>query len=100
MPSSTEKESCHCSEATGASRGDLEAPIWSGYTPGEQKVFLAMMESCGICFKVRELPNDPQAQSQVFLSHRQARPLLCLSMRRVLWRLFGFLVPNWSSMAM
>jgi internalin A len=36
------------------SRKDLEALIWSGYTPGEQKVFLGMMESCGICFKVRE----------------------------------------------
>jgi len=40
------------------SRADLEALIWSGYTSEEQKVFLAMMESCGICFKVRELPND------------------------------------------
>jgi internalin A len=36
------------------SRKDLEALIWSGYTPEEQKVFLGMMESCGICFKVRE----------------------------------------------
>jgi internalin A len=40
------------------SRKDLEALIWSGYAPEEQKVFLGMMESCGICFKVRELPND------------------------------------------
>jgi internalin A len=46
------------------SRKDLEALIWSGkttdklkYTPAEQEVFLSMMESCGICFKVRELPN-------------------------------------------
>src|SRR6516164_2949187 len=40
------------------SREDLELLIWSGYTPEEQKVFLGMMESCGICFKVRKLPND------------------------------------------
>jgi hypothetical protein len=39
------------------SRADLERLIWSGYTPEEQKVFLGMMESCGICFKVRRLPN-------------------------------------------
>jgi internalin A len=41
------------------SRADLEAIIWSGYSPEEQKVFLGMMESCGICFRVRELPHDP-----------------------------------------
>jgi internalin A len=40
------------------SRADLEALIWSGYTPEEQKVFLGMMESCGICFKVRKLSDD------------------------------------------
>jgi internalin A len=37
-------------------RADLEALIWSDYTPEEQEVFLGMMESCGICFRVRELP--------------------------------------------
>jgi GTPase SAR1 family protein/pimeloyl-ACP methyl ester carboxylesterase len=41
-------------------RADLEALIWSGYTPEEQKVFLGMMESCGICFRVRELPQQEQ----------------------------------------
>src|SRR5580704_7633646 len=30
-------------------REDLEALIWSEYTQEEQKVFLGMMESCGIC---------------------------------------------------
>jgi internalin A len=40
------------------SREDLELLIWSGYTPEEQKVFLGMMESCGICFKVRKLLNN------------------------------------------
>jgi internalin A len=40
------------------SREDLETLIWSDYTPEEQNIFLGMMESCGICFKVRELPND------------------------------------------
>src|SRR5271165_1401966 len=39
------------------SRADLEALIWSNYTPEEQNVFLGMMEGCGICFRVRELPN-------------------------------------------
>jgi internalin A len=40
----------------------LEMLIWwdhakdaAKYTPDEQKVFLGMMENCGICFKVREL---------------------------------------------
>jgi internalin A len=40
------------------SRADLERLIWSDYTTEEQKVFLGMMESCGICFKVRELSDD------------------------------------------
>jgi internalin A len=39
-------------------REDLEVLIWSAYTPEEQKIFLGMMESCGICFKVRELSHD------------------------------------------
>jgi internalin A len=39
------------------SREDLEALIWAEYTPEAQEVFLGMMESCGICFKVRELQN-------------------------------------------
>src|SRR5271166_973233 len=39
-------------------RADLERLIWSDYTPEEQNVFLSMMESCGICFKVRWLSND------------------------------------------
>jgi internalin A len=46
------------------SRADLEAHIWCGrttdepkYTLAEQKVFLGMMESCGICFKARQLPD-------------------------------------------
>jgi internalin A len=40
------------------SRADLEALIWSGYTPKEQKVFLGMMESCDICFHVRKISDD------------------------------------------
>ena len=35
------------------SRADLEALIWSDYTSEEQEVLLGIMESCGICFKVR-----------------------------------------------
>ena len=49
------------------SRTDLEALIWwdhttdkPKYTLAEQKVFLGMMESCGICFRVRRLPRDSQ----------------------------------------
>jgi internalin A len=40
------------------SRADLEALIWSGYTPEEQSVFLGMMESCGICFRLRLLDGE------------------------------------------
>jgi internalin A len=39
-------------------RTKLETLIWSDYTPEEQKIFLGMMEDCGICFRVRELPHD------------------------------------------
>jgi internalin A len=38
------------------SRADLESLIWSDFAPEEQKIFLETMESCGICFRVRELP--------------------------------------------
>ena len=38
------------------SRADLESLIWSDFAPEEQEIFLEMMESCGICFRVRELP--------------------------------------------
>jgi internalin A len=51
----------------GFSRADLERLIWwdhttdePKYTLAEQKVFLGMMESCGICFRVRELPQEEQ----------------------------------------
>jgi internalin A len=40
------------------SREDLELLIWKVYTPEDQKVFLGMMESCGICFKVRRLSDE------------------------------------------
>jgi internalin A len=40
------------------SREDLELFIWSNFTPAEQKVFFGMMESCGICFKVRQLSDE------------------------------------------
>jgi len=39
------------------SRADLEALVWSSYAREEQEVFLGMMESCGICFRARELPD-------------------------------------------
>jgi internalin A len=40
------------------SREDLKLLIWSDYTSAEQEAFLGMMESCGICFKVRELSDE------------------------------------------
>ncbi len=59
--SSTEKRYCRYSEATDVLVGPIsKLLIWSGYTPEEQKVFLGMMESCGICFRVRELPQQEQ----------------------------------------
>jgi internalin A len=39
-------------------RADLETVSWSNYSVQEQRVFLSMMESCGICFPARELPNN------------------------------------------
>jgi internalin A len=39
-------------------QADLERLIWSDYTPEQQNVFLGMMESCGICFKVQKLPDN------------------------------------------
>jgi internalin A len=42
------------------SREDLELLIWSDYTPAEQNAFLGMMETCGICFRVRVLPHQEQ----------------------------------------
>jgi internalin A len=48
-------------------RVDLQRLIWRDdstgkpkYTVAEQMVFLGMMESCGICFRVRELPRASQ----------------------------------------
>jgi internalin A len=40
------------------SRVDLEALIWSSYTPEEQQTFLGMMESCEICFKALRLSDE------------------------------------------
>jgi internalin A len=45
------------------SRADLEALIWLNYTPEEQNVFLGMMEDCGICFRVRELPRASEDEN-------------------------------------
>ncbi len=36
----------------------LEALVWEGYSVEEQKLFLSMMESCGICFVHRRRWND------------------------------------------
>ena len=40
------------------SREDLELVGWQKHSREEQRVFLGMMESCGICFRYRELGED------------------------------------------
>jgi internalin A len=44
----------------------LERLIWSSYRPEDQRIFLGMMESCGICFPVRELPPDSPEEHGVW----------------------------------
>jgi internalin A len=39
-------------------RKELERLIWAEFTPDQQQVFLDMMESCSICFRVRQNPHD------------------------------------------
>jgi len=36
-------------------RAELELLVWSDYTEREQRIFLGMMENCGICFRMRHL---------------------------------------------
>jgi internalin A len=36
--------------------GDL---VWQGHSPGEQETFLGIMQSCGLCFRARNLSGDP-----------------------------------------
>ena len=40
----------------------LEALVWAGRPVGEQKLLIDMMQSCGICFKVRE--EDEKAEAE------------------------------------
>jgi internalin A len=54
-------------------REELEALIWQKYSEAEQKVFLGMMESCGICFAIGDdeyiapelLPERSEAQEKL-----------------------------------
>ena len=39
-------------------RAILEALVWQNFTPDEQRLFLSMMQSCGICFIYRK-GNEP-----------------------------------------
>ncbi len=59
-------------------RADLEALIWSGYTPEERNLFLGMMESCGISFRVRELPQQEQSpwwdKEWEYIARNSSRP--------------------------
>jgi len=40
-------------------RIDLEQLVWGQYSKDEQQTFLGMMEKCDICFRVRELDDEP-----------------------------------------
>jgi internalin A len=42
----------------------LEALVWSGRQLGEQKLLIGMMESCGICFKVREEDDEAEIEAE------------------------------------
>lgn len=39
-------------------RRELELLVWQKFSVAEQKLFLSMMESCGICFRVRNVSVD------------------------------------------
>jgi internalin A len=39
-------------------RRELELLVWQDFSVEEQELFLSMMESCGICCRVRNLSND------------------------------------------
>jgi internalin A len=39
-------------------RRELDLLIWNKFAVAEQELFLSMMESCGICFKARNLSGD------------------------------------------
>jgi internalin A len=42
-------------------RADLAATVWQGYSPEEQRLFLGLMESCGVCFSYRKtLQEEPR----------------------------------------
>lgn len=49
-------------------RRDLEHLAWKDYGEEEQQVFLDMMESCGICFRVRNLSADPHRPEWEYLA--------------------------------
>ena len=45
-------------------RADLDDGVWQDHDPGEQELFLSMMQSCGICFAHRRLgaPDDQEIE--------------------------------------
>jgi internalin A len=43
----------------------LEALVWDGYSVEEQKLFLSMMESCGICFVHRHRSGDDEEDEYI-----------------------------------
>lgn len=42
-------------------RRDLALTVWKGVADADQKTLLSMMESCGVCFRVRDVSPRPDA---------------------------------------
>ncbi len=49
-------------------RRELELLVWQKFSVAEQELFLSMMESCGICFRVRDVSNDRQESEWEYLA--------------------------------
>ena len=49
-------------------RRELELLVWQKFSVAEQELFLSMMESCGICFRVRDVSNDRQQPEWEYLA--------------------------------
>ena len=49
-------------------RRELELLVWQKFSVAEQELFLSMMESCGICFRVRKVSDDRQQAEWEYLA--------------------------------
>jgi internalin A len=45
-------------------RAELECLVWKEFSVAEQRLFLDLMEQCGICFRVRELDRDERGKRE------------------------------------